>query len=306
MKFPPINNQNTNEQQSSSQSQSSIAPVSSNVDRNYQTIERDLGNIDRQLVKLIQTVRKDSPLFRTLEHMEEEIKGLINDVKKQLGQKKNTRKEDQVAEELSSSLRKLEEELEELKGKQGKHHLEEKDKKVLESLQGQIAAVTQQLTLNQQGAEAAAIKETSALGGLDTRSEVSKTVQLIQKMCERIQVGTVGGVTFTSVDMKNTTEVPSYFTNANILITPDAAGKMTIQFSNMTAEQQTAAIAAIQQHPELLLDLLNRVTIDRLQIGDHTVTLPTAEAEEGGQGGRQGREGGGEGGEGGREGEERR
>ncbi len=248
------------------------------------TLESDLRKVDEDLVDIINSFtqgKKGSQLVPLLKKMEEDLRDLLASLKKQ------------SPKQLIAELNKLEGDLKKMEGKQKELalKLDEKDKNALTTLQGEVSQIKQQM----QQLTADEIKVAGALDAMSSRQEVSKTIALIQKMCAGIQVGTVGGVQFTSVDLKKTAEVPSYFANANLTITPGADGKMTIQFTNLTREQQAAAIAAIQQHPELLLELLDRVPINKLQINEQTITLPTAEPGREQEGRREGgREGGGE------------
>ena len=249
MSLPPPRNSNI--QSSSQQVSQSPSEPSDNRDQ----VTRNLRKMEDDLSDVLASLKNGSQLAAALRKMGADLQDLLASLKNQS--------------KLKADLKKMEEELEELTKK-----LDEKDKTALNMVQGEVATIAQQL--HQLTTESL---KSSELGAMDTRSEVSKTIQLIHKMVSQIQVGTVGGVNFTSVDLKNTSEVPSFFSNANVTITPGADGKMTVQFSNLTAEQERAAIYAIQQHPELLLDLVSRVPLSRLQIGEQTIALPTVESQ---------------------------
>jgi hypothetical protein len=306
--LPPSSNNNHTPKIEMDQETKVNAPTPRSEDRSKKTfedptlvsVEKGLGKVDKNLVNLLASFKSSRHLDKltsTLQHVENEIKSLLSELKKQLSPEEKK----ELKRELGEELKKFEDELKEvskkMKGEKGSDLEDKKD--ALDAVQGQISTLAQQLKSDQL-LETQAAGATGGLAAMDTRSEVSKTITLISKMVSQIQVGSVEGKTFTNVELKSTTDVPSYFANANMTITPGADGKMTVQFTNLTAEQTRAAILAIEQHPELLLSLLNRVNVERIQIGDQTVKLPETEAgrEEGGggrdrggdEGGREGRE----------------
>jgi hypothetical protein len=257
MGLPPSNQFNRAPVQPSVQKQNgpSVGPQDDGS-VNADDVAKNIQKVEDDLTDIIASLKPGSQLASALKKMGADLQDLLTSIKNQVSPNK-----------LSKELKKMEGELKEITKK-----LDEKDKTALNMVQGEVATIAQQL----QQLTTESVK-TSELSAIDTRREVSKTIQLIQKMVQGIQVGSVGGVNFTSVDLKSTSEVPSFFANANVTITPGADGKMTVQFTNLTAEQQKAAIWAIQQHPELLLDLVSRVPLSKLQIGDQIITLPSAE-----------------------------
>ncbi len=122
----------------------------------------------------------------------------------------------------------------------------------------------------------------SELSGLEAKQAAAKTAELIQKMILQLQVGTVGGKNFASIDLKDTADVPSFFANTNLTLTQSTDG-LIVRFTNFeSAQQQAKAIQAVEMHKEQLSQMMmnlqaKNIVIAELQIGTHSVTLPRIE-----------------------------
>ena len=210
--------------------------------------------------------------------------------------------------------------------KTGKKGDQKKDLKEGEELEQQaLGPVGESVGFQQQktdlGSETA---EAKGIGSVEAQQQVARIGELIQRMVNQLQVGTIGGKDFASVDLKATPDVPSFFANTTLTLTQTSDG-LVIRFSNFEdPQQQTAAVFAVEQNKEQLQQMLanlqaKNIAVAEMQLGNYSVTLPRVEAlpppfqmggaggeapsERGTGGGGEGGAGEGGGGEGGRGGE---
>lgn len=116
------------------------------------------------------------------------------------------------------------------------------------------------------------------MASIDSQASVAKIADLITTMVDRVGIGTIGGKSYASLDLKASPEVPDFFAGATLTLTQTDRG-LNIQFTNMTTQQQQAAVTAIEQNKQQLAQLqLNlqarNITLANLQIGDRIITLP--------------------------------
>lgn len=126
-------------------------------------------------------------------------------------------------------------------------------------------------------------EEVKGLTKAEAQVATAKVAEIIQKMVAGLQVGTIGGKDFASVDLKGTQDVPDFLKNTSLTLTQTTEG-LIIRFSNFESPQQQAqAIYAIEQNKEQLQQLManlqqKNIAIADLQIGNHSITLPKVTA----------------------------
>lgn len=114
-------------------------------------------------------------------------------------------------------------------------------------------------------------------------ASVAKVGELISQMVAQLGVGVVGGKDFASIELKGTAEIPEFLANTTLSLTATNSG-LVVNFSNFESlSQQQTAILTIEQQTEQLQQLVNNlqakgIQLADLQIGTHSITLPTPQA----------------------------
>lgn len=140
----------------------------------------------------------------------------------------------------------------------------------------QVQAMAAQLGLSpeQLAAFAAKIEPKEAM------TNAVKIIDLIQRMCDRMLVGTVEGRQMVMVDLKNEPSVPTFFAGAQMTIAQLPQGGIAVRFSQFTTPmQEMNAIFAVQQNQKALQTLVanldaKNIALTELQIGSVVVRLP--------------------------------
>jgi len=155
---------------------------------------------------------------------------------------------------------------------------EEKRKKGVFEIAGDttVKELKQQV---QQSTQELKAEETSAISAKATISQVS---QLIQRMVSQMQIGSVGGKTFASLNLSGSNEVPGAFQGSNLTLSYEKNG-LIIRFDNfMSPQQQQNAFTLIERNKEQLAQMIQNlqsknIQVAELNIGDRSITLPRVE-----------------------------
>ncbi|MFZ0564619.1 MAG: DUF5421 family protein [Chlamydiales bacterium] len=172
----------------------------------------------------------------------------------------------------------------------GKKELEQKEEKSVKKKnlfdlaaaegEGKAKQIKEEISEGQQ-VEA---EELQKLEAGEAKSQVSQIGQLIQKMVDRMQIGTVGGKDFASIDLSSELDVPETFAGSNLTLSFQENG-LVIRFDNfMSPQQEQDALIMVEKNKEQLLALVQNLQAKNIQvaefnIGNRSVTLPVIEPQ---------------------------
>lgn len=132
----------------------------------------------------------------------------------------------------------------------------------------------------QMGEEAKGAEAVKSLSAVAAKEGTQKIAALILKMVEKMQIGTVGGQTVASMELKATSDVPSFFANSTLTLIKTDQG-IVINFNKFdTPLNERLAINAVESGKNELALLVNNlaalnIKIANFQIGNHTIEIPS-------------------------------
>lgn len=115
-----------------------------------------------------------------------------------------------------------------------------------------------------------------------SQTPVSTVGQLILAMVDKMQVGTVEGKNFASMDISTEANVPEAFAGSHLTLSFEENG-LVIHFDNFDSPQQEQnAINLIENNKEQLTQMLQALQTKNIQltefnVGNQSITLPRVE-----------------------------
>lgn len=125
-------------------------------------------------------------------------------------------------------------------------------------------------------------EELQKLEAAEGKTQISQIGQLIQKMVDAMQIGSVGGKDFASINLSTEPDVPEVFAGSNLTLSFQENG-LVIRFDNfMTPQQEQNALTLVERNKEQLLDMIQNLQVKNIQvaefnIGDRPIALPAIE-----------------------------